>query len=411
MSEKELAALKRESSDLLLKKTILQEKRKVLKQLAEQHRDDIPSLEKDSIELDAIINEDNDIMNRVLVINGILNENKPIVNEDENKGATRMYNSHNKYEQFKNDMRAVDAVSTAEYRSAWFKTISGRDTELTDIEKRAMSTVNNVATVPTITIDLIMGRLLNEGTLRSAVSIYNIPNLLSIPIEDVVNDAEWIGEGASGSIKTDTTKNIVLAKNKLMRFISMTIELSTMSISALETWIVDRMVKKMSIAIEKSIAEGTGALQPTGIVNGTTWVDDANQITVATALTYDDFVDLEGLISEEYITDSVYLMDRANLGKVRKLKDLEKRPLFTREVEDGFVGYIGGIRVMLSRHMNGIYLGSWKSVWVGNIISPLELAISTEAGFMSGDSVYRGLMLFDGKPTGIKGALARIVTP
>ena len=43
-----------------------------------------------------------------------------------------------------------------------------------------------------------------------------------------------------------------------------------------------------------------------------------------------------------------------------------------------------------------------------NFAKPIEVTSSTEAGFMSGSTIYRGLALVDGKPTNAKGAIAKI---
>ena len=44
-----------------------------------------------------------------------------------------------------------------------------------------------------------------------------------------------------------------------------------------------------------------------------------------------------------------------------------------------------------------------------NLAQDIEFSRSKEAGFMSGSDVYRGLAHADGKPTGIAGAMAKLV--
>ena len=44
-----------------------------------------------------------------------------------------------------------------------------------------------------------------------------------------------------------------------------------------------------------------------------------------------------------------------------------------------------------------------------NFAQPIEIASSEEAGFMSGSVVYRGMALAGGKPTGVSGALVKLV--
>ena len=390
MKGKERAALIREKDEL-------EDKRKTLKLAAVNHR------EKD--EQDETTEELKKIKARLEEIEDELNdededEEEKKTKSEEIKTIMRTYSNYNE------SMRAVDAVATPEYRTGWLKKLSGRAGELTEVEKRAMTTVNNDAVVPVITLDVIMGRLTAEGTLRSAVTIYNIPNLIEIPIEDLVNDAEWLPEASNGTVVTDTTKVLKLTHNKLARFIKLTVELQTLSINAVEAWVVDRMVKKMEIGLEKAVATGTGINQPTGFIPGITW--GANNSKSVTTLTYDDMVGLEGMLGEEYFGDAFYIVNRAALQKIRLLKDDVKRPLFDSEVKDGFVGRISGIPVKLSRHVDGIYLGSWKEVWAGNFIKSIEFTTSDEAGFMSVSTIYRAYALFDGKPTGIEGTVARL---
>lgn len=392
MLEKEIAALCREEEDL-------QTKRKKLKLSAVNHRDEQSQSQN--------IQELTEINERLAEI---AEERAKLMPKDsteiQNKNREEIKNIMNTITNFNENMKAEDAVATPEYRTGWLKKLSNRAIQITENEKRAMSTVNNDAVVPLITLDLIMGRLTAEGTLREAVQIYNIPRLIEIPIEDLVNDAAWLPEGVDGTIKDDTTRSIKLSHNKLTRFIKMTVELETLSLSAVEAWVVDRMVRKMAIGLEKSVALGTGSGQPMGFITGITW--NATNSKEVASLTYDDIVDLELLVDDEYIGDAFYIIDRKSLKHVRLLKDENKRPLFEAEVKDGFVGRIGGIPVRRSRYVDGIYLGSWKSVWVGNFIKPIEFATSAEAGFMSVSTVYRAHALFDGKPTGIQGTVARI---
>ena len=391
MTKKERAALVREKDEL-------EDKRKALKLAAVNHRD-----EKNQ---DETTEELKKLKARISEIEDELDEDEE--DEEKEEKSEEIKTIMRTYANFSENMRAVDAAATPEYRTAWLKKISGRTKELTEIEKRVMTTVNNDAVVPIITLDVIMGRLTAEGTLRSAVTIYNIPNLIEIPIEDIVNDAAWLPEMTNGTVVTDTTKTLKLSHNKLARFIQLTVELQTLSINAVEAWVVDRMVKKMEIGLEKAVATGTGINQPTGFITGTTWNATNSKAVAAGALKYDDMVDLEGLIDEEYFIDSYYIVNRAVLREIRLLKDDVGRPLFDSEVKDGFVGRIGGIPVRLSRYVDGIYLGSWREVWAGNFIKSIEFTTSDEAGFMSVSTIYRAYALFDGKPTGIAGTVARI---
>ncbi len=139
--------------------------------------------------------------------------------------------------------------------------------------------------------------------------------------------------------------------------------------------------------------------------------DGTNSVTVAagSTATYDNLVDLEALVGEGFITNAVWVFNRKMKATLLKLKDDQKRPIFERAIEDGFVGYLLGYPVRLDANVKDgeAYFGDWKAGYVMNFAQPIEIASSEEAGFMSGSVVYRGMALADGKPTGVKGALAR----
>lgn len=315
-------------------------------------------------------------------------------------------------------MERADIIASAEYRSAFFKRLQGK--ELNEEEQRSMTSATGSvgAAIPTKTMDMILGQMTEKATLLGDVTVFNIPELLSIPKENVTNDASWIQEDADSTNVDDSLTNITLSAYKLMRTIKITAKVSAMSIDAFETWIVSTMTKKMTKAIENAIVNGAGAgsNQPTGLMTGITWnttagaTQNAIEIANGTQYSYDNFVDAETLIDEDYVSSAVYYMNRKTLAQVRKLKDDNKRPLFERAVEDGFRGNLNGLPVKVSKYIPDgvIFVGDLKSAYVLNFASPIEFAMSKEAGFMSGATVYRSLALLDGKPTGVANALVKM---
>ena len=375
----------------------LKKRKDEIKKKALEHRDTVSSAE-----VDAATAEVKSINDKIAELE---NRKKEIAQ----KGANRQMD--NNLLHFSDGMTRADILSTAEYRNAFFKKLQGRD--LSDDEKRSITsaTASGGAAIPTQTMDEIIGQFTESPTLIGLVTVYNIPELISLPKENVTNDASWIAEDADSANSDDTLTNITLAAYKLMRTVKVTAKLATMSVSAFEAWVVNTLVKKMRAAIENAIINGTGTNQPTGL-ESITW-NATNSVTVgaAASLAYDDIVDAEALVDEGYISNAVWVMNRKTLAAVKKLKDDQKRPLFERIVEDGFRGTIIGYPVRVSKYAadDDIYFGDFKAGYIFNFARNVELATSQEAGFMSGATVYRALALCDGKPTGVIGALAKIV--
>jgi len=315
-------------------------------------------------------------------------------------------NMNNELLHFKEGMERSDIFATAEYRSAYFKRMQGKD--LSEAEKRSITSAENSggAAIPTHTMNIILGQLKESGTLLTLITLTNIPELISYPVENVVNEAAWVSEGTKSTPNNDSLKSLSLSAYSLIKTIEVTAKLQKMSVDAFEAWVVSAITRKMKLALSKSVISGTGVNQPTGL-NSSTW-DKTNSVTGD--VTYDNLVDVEAQVGEEFIVNAAWVMNRKTKAQVQKLKDDQKRPIFERAVEDGFVGYLLGYPVKLDSSVadGEAYLGDWKAAYVMNLSQDVEYAKSGEAGFMSGSTIYRGLALADGKPTGVKGAMAKL---
>lgn len=308
-------------------------------------------------------------------------------------------------------MAREEVWSTEEYRSAFFKRLQGKNPY--EVEQRAMTSASTSAgaAIPTQTMNMIIGQLRESATLLNLITLTDIPSLTSFPVENVVNDASWVAEGTDSTSSSDTLKAVSLAAYTLIKTIKITAQVKRMAIDAFETWLVDALVRKLRAACDKAVISGTGSNQPTGL-DTQTW-DTTNSITVAKAatVTYDNLVDLEALVGEGFITNAVWVFNRKMKATLLKLKDDQKRPLFERAIEDGFVGYLLGYPVRLDQNVKDgeAYFGDWKAGYIMNFSQPIEIESSEAAGFMSGSVVYRGMALADGKPTGVKGAIVKLV--
>lgn len=381
-------------------------KRDELKKKLEEHRSGNISEE----ELKQMTEERKDIEKEISLRTKHRDELIAAAEKNKNQGEGRNIMNENILH-FKDGMERMDVIATAEYRSAFFKRLQRKPAD--EIEKRAMTSAATSAgaAIPTQTMDMIIGQLRESDSLLSLITLENIPALTSFPVENVVNDAAWVSEGTDSTPSNDTLKPVTLAAYTLIKTIKITAQVARMSIDAFETWLVNALVRKLRAACDKAVISGTGSNQPTGL-DSQSW-DGTNSVTVAagSTATYDNLVDLEALVGEGFITNAVWVFNRKMKATLLKLKDDQKRPIFERAIEDGFVGYLLGYPVRLDANVKDgeAYFGDWKAGYVMNFAQPIEIASSEEAGFMSGSVVYRGMALADGKPTGVKGALVKLV--
>lgn len=376
----------------------LRARKEAIKKKALEHRSTIPSAEQQQYraEMQKIKEQIAQKETRIEELRALTENFK----EGEN-------NMNNEMLHFKEGMERADVFATAEYRSAYFKKMQGKN--LSDMEKRAITSAESSggAAIPTRTMNIILGQLKESNGLLSLITLTNIPELISYPVENVVNEASWVSEGTKSTPSDDSLKAVTLSAYSLIKTIEVTAKLQKMSVDAFEEWVVSAITRKMRSALSKSIISGSGSGQPTGL-NSVTW-DTSNSVSTA-AITYDNLVDVEALVGEDFIVNAVWVMNRKTKAQVQKLKDDQKRPLFDRAVEDGFVGYLLGYPVKLDSNVadGEAYFGDWKSAYVMNLSQDVEYTKSGEAGFMSGSTIYRGLALADGKPTGVKGAMAKL---
>ncbi|MBQ8323224.1 MAG: phage major capsid protein [Clostridia bacterium] len=376
-------------------------RKEAIKQKAIEHRDSITDEEQAQLR-----SEKTEIETKLKVLEQCKKDLQERANQKEKGENGTMDNA---MLHFKEGMERADVLNTLEYRSAFFKTMQGK--ELTTEEKRSMTSAaeSGGAAIPTQTMNMIIGQIQESPTVLNLITVLNIPELISLPIENLVNDAAWISETGDSTPSEDKLGSLTLSAYKLIKTVKISAKLKEMAIDAFEAWIVGAITKKMTAACQKAVFDGTGVEQPTGL-NTITW-NDTNSVSATGAPTYDNLVDTEALVGEDYISNAVWVMNRKTKAMVMKLKDDQKRPIFERAVEDGFVGYLLGYPVRLNKHVkNGeAFLGDWKAAYVMNFAKAIEYAVSKEAGFMSGSTIYRGLALVDGKPTKIEGAMAKLI--
>lgn len=378
----------------------LNARKAAIKQKAIEHRDSLSDAEQEKLRAEKI-----EIESKLASLEQRKKDLLLQANQN-NKGENNTMD--NALLHFKEGMERADVFSTVEYRSAYFKTMQGRD--LTAEEKRAMTSAaeSGGAAIPTKTMNMILGQIKESPTVLNLITVLNIPELVSLPVENLVNDATWTAEGADSTPSDDKLGTISLSAHQLIKTIKVSAKLKAMSIDAFEEWIVNSLTKKMTAACKKAIFDGTGINQPTGL-NTISWGADNSVST--TAVTYDNLVDVESKVGEDYTPNAVWVMNRKTKAIVMKLKDDQKRPLFERAVEDGFAGTLLGYPVRLDKNVKDgeAFLGDWAAAYVMNFAKAIEYSSSQEAGFMSGSTIYRSLALVDGKPTKIEGAMAKLV--
>jgi len=286
-------------------------------------------------------------------------------------------------------------LETAEYRSAFLKKLQGK--KLNEKEERAMTTaVSSVgAGIPTSTLNRIEEMLRQASALYNQIDVLNIPGYVSIPVEDTVNNAAWIAEGANSTDAEDKLASVNFAAYKLIRTISITAEVSKMTISAFENWIVKKITERMAMAIENAILNGTGNGQPKGILKETI---KTLQSAEKGKITYEDLCNMMANLKAGYKKGSAFVVNTQTLWKDIATIRVGDSLVFVPDPTGEFAGRIFGKPVIEDEFIEeGKILYGLFNKYTMNWNENVNVTSDDSAEFRSGNRVYRGMALVDGK--------------
>jgi len=292
------------------------------------------------------------------------------------------------------EKRGYDA-SSAEYRAAFLNSI--REIPLSETEKRAFTSVAGSAgaVIPTQTANEIIKKMKQYAPLLNEVTLLQVTGNVTFAVESTVNDAEKHAENANIAPKTDKLTPVTLTAYEITKLVQVSKTVSTMSIDAFETWLVDMLAEKVTEGINRYLISGTGASEPTGVEKANTW-GEGNSVTIgkAASLTATDVQTLIGMLNGSYDRNAKFLMSKKTLfTDFMPLEDKSKNSIVRVEGHDYF---IYGYPVLLDDNiaLHEAYLGDFKK-----IVANLSEAVTVTSGFDINTNSYKflGCAMFDSK--------------
>ena len=284
-------------------------------------------------------------------------------------------------------------VDTPEYRSAWLKNLQGKPL---DAEERAAVTAS--AAIPTQTMNRIIHRL-ELTPMIAAVDVTYIPGNVTFPIEGTVNAASWVAMGSAATDSGDTISSITLAAYKLIKTVEITADVMAMGIDAFETWLVERLANKLSVAVDASIFTGTGSSQATGLLKSGE-ITQTGTFTKA-AMTYKDLLTIISTLPTQYLPNASFVMPRALFYKeVLGITDTNGNPVVVADPQAPARFTIFGYPVIVDDNCtaDNLLFGDFKEAYKFNFAQSPAVESDKSVAFRSGSTVYRVMALCDGKP-------------
>ena len=345
------------------------------------------SAELTADEIKAFNEETDNLINERKQINADIEERNALINKVKETEVTVR-----KFEEKKPMEKRTFAPDTVEYRNAWLKNLQGKEL---DVEERAA--IDATAVIPTETMNSIIGKL-ELNPIINAVDVTHIAGNISFPVEGTTNEANWVDMGTAATDSADTISEVVLGAFKLIKTIEISADVKAMSIPAFETWLVSRLVNKMEKAVAKGIIAGTGSKQATGL-------NSITKNTFAWTKTGMKFKDLTTMISKlptEYTNGATFVMSRDIFyGQVLGMETNSGDAVVVADAQAPAKFNILGYPVILDDRATGIIFGDLKEGYKFNFASDIEVKADDSVAFRTGSTVYRGMCLADGKPSGV----------
>lgn len=302
--------------------------------------------------------------------------------------------------EIENPVASRSAADTAadgekEYRAAWLRNIRGLD--LTDAETRALTTAAGSvgSAVPTITQNKIIEKVKQYCPLLDKIDLLRVPGGVTIPAEGTTTDAKTHAEGTVITADADTIISVVLSGYEITKLVTISKSVEKMSIDAFESWLVNKVARKIAEKIGQLIFYGSGSSEAQGI-DKITW-SAANSVTVAKAasLTAANVQALVALLNGGYDNGAEWFMSKTTFFT-------DFHPLMNNSKDNIVTEQNGSYRVMgypisfddrIKAHE--AFLGNIYRGYVGNM--PEDITVTSQ--FVTRENAYDflGCAMFDGK--------------
>ena len=292
------------------------------------------------------------------------------------------------------DKRMSYEVGTPEYRDVFLRNLQGK--ELNAEERDALS--NGGYAIPQETANKIWGKL-ELYPILNAIDVMHIPGTVVLPVEGTVNNAAVVAMGSAATDSADALAKVNLGIYKIIKTIEITADVAAMAVPAFEEWLVDRLANKLFRKIADLVVVGTG----TGTLTGLATISAISTDYTSTGVTYSDLLNIVAALPSEYLPGASFVMSRQTFWQgVKALNSSSDVRVVNTDVGSPAAYNVLGFPVIIDDNAStDIYFGDLKEGYVLNFGKDVAVDRDESIGFRSGSTVFRGMALCDGKPTGV----------
>lgn len=281
------------------------------------------------------------------------------------------------------------------------KLVSGELRSFT-FERRDLNTTDDAALVPQSFYDVIQEKLVTVGPMLDGgiVTLLNTASGedIKVPVESSRPAATAIAEATTITALDPTFSNITLKSQKVAVLTKVSRELLTDSGIDVVAYLGRTLGTSVGIKVNNLLTVGTGTVEANGIVTAS-GSGVTGGTAVSGAFTADNLIDLAHSVDGAYVRQgAAFMMRRASMGQLRKLKDNSGQYLYVPAATVGAPDQFMGFPIVENPDVPAIATGA-KSVlfgWHGSYhvrqVGGIEVARSDDAYFASDEIGFRVIM-------------------
>ncbi|MFR1509233.1 MAG: phage major capsid protein [Acutalibacteraceae bacterium] len=227
-----------------------------------------------------------------------------------------------------------------------------------------------------------------------------------IPVVATKGDASWVDEEGAIPESDDSFKQVTLSAYKLATMIKISEELLNDSAFDLESYVAKEFGRRIGTKEEEAFFVGDGTGKPTGILDATGGGQLGKTTSGATAISFDEIMDLFYSLKSPYRKNATFLMNDSTVKAIRKLKDGGGQYIWQPSMVAGTPDTILNRPVLTSAYMpeisagnKTVAFGDFKYYWIadrqGRSFKRLNelFAVTGQIGFVATQRVDGKLIL------------------
>ena len=234
----------------------------------------------------------------------------------------------------------VDAKGYTEYKSAFFKVMTGTPLDnLSSDERKAMSAGSDPDggyLLPPSTVGRTVAKLYEQSTMRQLATVQTIStDKLEGIVDNNEADAGWVSElGTRSDTTTPTVGKYEIGAHEMYAMPKASQKILDDAATNVEAWLAGKVADKFARVEGAGFTTGTGVGQPRGLFSYTTaatgddsraWGQFEHVVTGANGAFHttkaDPLQDLIGAFKDQYLNGASWLMRRELRTDIRKMKE------------------------------------------------------------------------------------------